>query len=159
MTPGRAPQWCATRRSYASSFLNSGAEDFEVHATDSAHAYDAGKPRHPLPHHNDDSQACQCIPGSSNDVLEGQPNAFTPDATQERQCPPRSPNAADTGNSMILGASPSYHHVRLQHLSTFSLQPRERPMPRKSINDRASLLSVAETGQLNDSSDIVPLTA
>ena len=30
----RAPQWCATRRSYASSFLNSGAKDFEVHATD-----------------------------------------------------------------------------------------------------------------------------
>ncbi|KAI5824631.1 hypothetical protein K523DRAFT_356682 [Schizophyllum commune Tattone D] len=39
-----------------------------------------------------------------------QSSAFTADATQERQCPPSSPNAADTGSSMILAASPSYHH-------------------------------------------------
>ncbi|KAL1678974.1 hypothetical protein EV122DRAFT_277573 [Schizophyllum commune] len=52
-----------------------------------------------------------------------------PDATQERQCPPSSPNAADAGSSM-----------------------------RESVNDRASSPNDVKIGLLNDFSEIASRT-
>ncbi|KAL1729549.1 hypothetical protein EV714DRAFT_237391 [Schizophyllum commune] len=75
---------------------------------------------------------------------KGSPMPSSPTPRKSVNVLPSSPNAADTSSSM--------------NSSMLSLQPRQRPMPRKSINDRVSLLNVARTGQLNDSSDIVPGT-
>ncbi|KAL1678967.1 hypothetical protein EV122DRAFT_277566 [Schizophyllum commune] len=117
-----------------------------------------------------------------------QSSVFTPDAAQERQCPPSSLNAADTGSSMVRPSAVAHVPLPIDILRYLGLAfSRSRriakalmwywpsPMPRQagssmpttpttadatdSINDRASLLDVARTGQLNDSCDNVPRTA